>query len=154
MLLLFFEIDFDSRKEGGSWNDCLMSIDGTDFRILQKGAMARGNKSASHKYGGKSALRDELGLDILRGNLVWIEGPYAAGKYPDITIFRNCLKNFLDPNERVVADKGYVGEAQAFELWQDGGSVTVERQTFSSREGRAIEGLACTLNITLHGDIL
>jgi hypothetical protein len=112
--LLFFEIDFDSRKEGGSWNDCLMSIDGTDFRILQKGAMARGNKFASHKYGGKSALRYKLGLDILRGNLVWIEGPYAAGKYPDITIFRNCLKNFLDPNERVVADKGYVGEAPEF----------------------------------------
>ena len=93
MLLLFFEIDFDSRKEGGSWNDCLMSIDGTDFRILQKGAMARGNKFASHKYGGKSALRYELGLDILEGNLVWIEGPYAAGKYPDVTIFQNCLKN-------------------------------------------------------------
>ena len=59
-------------------------------------------------------MRYELGLDILEGNLVWIEGPYAAGKYPDVTIFRNYLKNFLNPNERVVADKGYVGEAPEF----------------------------------------
>ncbi len=109
--MLFYLDYFDSRKEGGSWNDCLMSIDSTNFHILQKGAMARGNKFASHKYGGKSALRYELGLDIFRGNLIWIEGPYAAGKYPDIAIFRNCLKNFLDPSERVVVDKGYVWKA-------------------------------------------
>ncbi len=42
----------------------------------------------------------------------------------------------------------------AFELWQDGGSVLVERQIFSLGEGRAIAGLACTLNITQHGDAL
>ncbi len=113
MLSLFFEIDFDSRKEGGSWNDCLMSIDGTDFRILQKGAMARGIKFASHKYGGKSALRYELGLDILEGNLVWIEGPYAAGKYPDITIFRNCLNFFWIPMSAWWQTKGMLGRRQS-----------------------------------------
>ena len=111
--MALFEIDFDSRKEGGSWNDCLMSIDGTDFRILQKGAMVRGNKFASHKYGGKSALRYELGLDILRGNLVWIEGPYAAGKYPDITIFRNCLKFFLITTSAWWRTKGMLGRRRS-----------------------------------------
>ena len=80
--MLFFEIDFNSRKEGGSWNNYLMSIDGTDFRILQKGAMARGNKFAYHKYSGKFALRYKLGLDILRGNLVWIEGPLRHREIP------------------------------------------------------------------------
>ena len=80
------EIDFDRRKESRTCNDCLVSIDDTDFCILQK--VARGNKFASCKYGGKSALRYELGLDIFRGNLIWIEGPYTTGKYPDITIFR------------------------------------------------------------------
>ncbi len=38
----------------------------------------------SHKDAGKSALRYELGVDILAGNLVWIQGPYPAGKYTDI----------------------------------------------------------------------
>jgi len=47
---------------------------GTDFRIPQKGAATKGNAFASHKYAGKSALRYELGVDILAGNLVWIQG--------------------------------------------------------------------------------
>jgi len=47
----------------------------------------KGNTFVSHKYMGKSALRYELGVDILAGNLVWIQGPYPAGKYTDITIF-------------------------------------------------------------------
>jgi hypothetical protein len=63
-------------------NDCLMSIDGTDFHILQKGPAF-----ASHKYEGKSALRYELGIDILAGNLVWVSGPYPAGKWKDVKNF-------------------------------------------------------------------
>ncbi len=35
-----------------------------------------GNRFASHKYGGISALRYELGIDILSGNLIWIDGSY------------------------------------------------------------------------------
>ena len=46
--------------------------------------------------------------------MVWIRGPYPAGKYNDITIFRDCLMHHLEPYERVVADKGYVGEAPQF----------------------------------------
>jgi hypothetical protein len=49
-------------------------------------------------------------VDIIEGNLVWVEGPYPAGM-PGITIFRNGLSHHLDPFERVEADDGYVGEA-------------------------------------------
>ena len=86
-----------------------MTIDGTDFRIEQKGVAKQGNKFGSHKYAGKSALRYELGIDILKGNLVWVEGPYPAGAWPDIKIFLNCLAGHLLPGERVEADNGYVG---------------------------------------------
>ena len=91
-----------------------MSIDGTDFRIYQKGPARKGDAFAAFKYKGKSALRYEVGVSILEGDLIWIEGPYPAGKYNDITIFRNCLLHCLGPSERVVADKGYVGEAPRF----------------------------------------
>ena len=40
------------------------TVDGTDFRIPQKG-----RTFASHKYAGKSAVRYELGVDIMRG--IW-----------------------------------------------------------------------------------
>jgi hypothetical protein len=55
------QIDFDSRlgiHDVG--NNCLMLVDGTDFRIPQKGAAKKGNPFGSHKYVGKSALRYEL----------------------------------------------------------------------------------------------
>jgi hypothetical protein len=93
-------------------NDCTMTIDGTDFQIPQQGAAERGNAFASHKYAGKLALRYELGVDILAGNLVWIQGPYPAGKYNDFKIFNNVIRHYLEPGKRVEADSnGYVGHA-------------------------------------------
>ena len=74
------QIVFESRLGNHDvGNDCLMMINGTDFRIPQKGAVTRGNAFTSHKYAGMSALRYELGVDILGGNLVWIQGPYPLG---------------------------------------------------------------------------
>jgi hypothetical protein len=81
-----------------------MSIDGTDFRITQKGPAF-----ASHKYAGKLALCYELGNDILTGNLVWVGGPYPADKWNDLKIFFNELAHCLEPGEHVEADNGYVG---------------------------------------------
>ena len=88
-----------------------MLMDGTDFRIPQKGAATKGNPFGSHKYAGKSALCYELGIDILMGNLVWIQGPYPARVWPDIKIFTSCRAPFLEPYERVEADDGYRGHA-------------------------------------------
>jgi hypothetical protein len=88
-----------------------MTIDGTDFQIPQQGAAERGNTFASHKYAGKLVLRYTLGVDILAGNLVWVQGPYPAGKYNDIKIFNSILCHYLEPGERVEVDNGYVGHA-------------------------------------------
>ena len=92
-------------------NDCLMSINGTDFWIPQTGTAIRGNAFTSHKYAGKSALRYEIGVSILRGDLVWIQGPYPAGAFNDVKIFNKVLCHFLEPGERVEADNGYFGAA-------------------------------------------
>ena len=79
-----------------------MSVAGTDFRIHQKG-----RTFASHEYAGKSAVQYELlRVDIIAGNLVWIQGPYPARKYNNITKFNQCLRHFLEPGEQVEADEG------------------------------------------------
>jgi hypothetical protein len=78
------QIMFKSRLEHDVGNNCLMTIDGTDFHIQQKGAARKGNLFAFHKYAGKSALCYELGVDILTGNLEWIEGPYPTGAWNNI----------------------------------------------------------------------
>ena len=84
---------------------------------------------------GKSAFRYELAIDIIEGNLVRIEGPYPAGKYPDITIFRLGIKHDLDPNERVLADKGYVGD------WRSSGVYKVSKLPNSPRTPSSNAGL-------------
>jgi hypothetical protein len=106
------QIIFESRL-GAHYlgNDCTMMIDGTDFWIPQQGAAERGNAFASHKYAGKLALRYEIGIDILVGNLVWIQVPYPADKYNDIKIFNSVLHHYLEPGKCVEADNGYVGHA-------------------------------------------
>ena len=67
----------------------------------------------SHKFK-YSAVRYEIGLCILTGCIVWINGPFPAGLYSDITIFWQNLKGALGKNERVVADDGYIGEAPEY----------------------------------------
>ena len=86
-------------------NDCLITVDGTDFRIAEQGKIFY-----SHRYK-KSGLRYEVDLCILIGDIVWINDPNECGIWPDISIFRNSLISHLSYGERVEADDGYIGEA-------------------------------------------
>ena len=86
---------------------CLVSVDGTDFRIQEQSPFWSGWRS--FKTNGPS-LRYEVGLCIQTGYIVWINGSFAPGPFPDIVIFRRDLKKKLLPGERVEADKGYRGD--------------------------------------------
>ena len=99
---------WENRFKNDKGNDCLISVDGTDFRIAKQG-----RKIYSHKFK-KSGLRYEVGICILSGDIVWTNGPYEPGIWNDILIFRNALKSELGNNERVEADDGYVGEAPVY----------------------------------------
>ena len=102
---------WENRKRKDVGNDCLVTVDGTDFRIERQ--TGNGKSWYSHKFHG-SGLRYEVGVSILEGNIVWINGPYPCGDYPDISIFRLSLLNFLENGERVEADDGYIGEAPKY----------------------------------------
>ena len=41
--------------------------------------------------------------------IVWVEGP-IIGPHSDLTIFRHHLKKSLTSGEKLIADKGYIGE--------------------------------------------
>jgi hypothetical protein len=100
-----------------------MTVNGTDFRVPQKGMVTKGNAFAFHKYVGKSALRYEMGVSILGGDLVWIQGPYPTGRYMDIKKFNKVVHHFLDPGERVEADEGYVGHPDKIKCPQNVGNL-------------------------------
>ena len=54
-----------------------------------------------------SGLRYEVALNILTGDICWINGPFLPGEWNDLEIFCSGLMTF----ERVEADDGYIGEA-------------------------------------------
>ena len=83
----------------------MVSCDGVDFKIQEHGP-----NFPSHKFAKKSGLRYEICLCIRTGDLVWVNGPFPCGNYPDISIFRSSLMSHLEEFERVEADDGYIGE--------------------------------------------
>ena len=84
-----------------------MTIDGTYCEIQEPSTFDK--MWFSHKFKGPG-LRYEVAVCIQTGDIVWINGPYKCGRWPDITIFRHRLKALLLPREQVEADKGYRGD--------------------------------------------
>jgi hypothetical protein len=105
LLTHLFQITFENRKVNKR-HDTHLSLDGTDCRIRQKGPAF-----ASYKFKGKSALRFEVALGILSGEIKWLNGPYPCKDWPDINIFCDGLIKELELGERVEADDGYAGES-------------------------------------------
>jgi hypothetical protein len=91
-----------------------MSVDCVDIRVKQKGPTF-----SSHKLKKKSALQYEVGVGIMSGEIVWINGPFPAGMFNDITIFRDCLESCIDHMERVEADDGYRGDPTTWKVPAD-----------------------------------
>lgn len=60
----------------------------------------------SHKFKGPG-VRYEVGVCCRTGYIVWVNGPFAAGGWPDLEIFKEDMINYLDAGERVIADNGY-----------------------------------------------
>ena len=52
-------------------------------------------------------MRYEICVCIQTGDIVWWNGPFAAGEWPDLSIARHRLINMLDEDEMAVADGAY-----------------------------------------------
>ncbi len=55
-------------------------------------------------------LRYELATDVYGGFIVWCNGGFPCGLYPDISLAREAFVHGLFANERAVADNGYADE--------------------------------------------
>ena len=105
---------------------CKMTVDGTDYAVYEQSPWSK--RWYSHKFKG-AGLRYEIGVCIQTGDIVWTHGPFAAGAWPDINIFRAKLKRMLAPGELVVADKGYRGDK----------SVRIPSGSVSNTDRRAMQ---------------
>jgi hypothetical protein len=106
MYPVFFtqQVLFRNRLMQDNGSTCLMTLDGTDCRIYEPAPFHR--KWYSHKFKGP-AVRYEVGVCIQTGYIVWKNGPYPAGSYPDLKIARHKVLKKLQVSEKVLADGGY-----------------------------------------------
>lgn len=113
-MFFLLQIKWENRFKGDIQNECLVSVDGTDFRIREPYPWQSEVNPAfySSKFKG-AGLRYEVAVSIQSGDIVWYHGPFPCGRMPDIRIYRLSLKNMLGPGEKVVADRGYDGDPTA-----------------------------------------
>ncbi len=114
------KILWDDRHRGWRGGACMITVDGTDFRIHEPKPFDR--KWYSHKYT-KAGLRYEIGVCIQTGWIVWTNGPFACGPNHDLTIFRSALEGMLLPWEMVEADQGYRGHPRIRPRYEEGVSM-------------------------------
>ena len=88
---------------------CKITVDGTDFRIQEPSPFDP--KWYSHKFRGPG-LRYEIGVCIKTGWIVWVNGPFPAGAWPDREIARSGINRQLENNECYVGDGGYYDGGQ------------------------------------------
>ena len=115
------QIDWEFRKDGtGSPTHVFVSIDGTDFRIKEPHPFQPGWYSV--KFRGP-AVRYEVGICIATGWIVWVFGPFRAGKN-DHLISQEGVDLILDHGERYIADKIYASECaiNPYDAWNNADS--------------------------------
>jgi hypothetical protein len=83
---------------------CKISVDGTDCPIREPTEFS--SRWYSHKFRG-AGLRYELGICIQSGWVVWKNGPFPCGLFPDTKIVKRALVLELLPGEMFIADRGY-----------------------------------------------
>lgn len=85
----------------------------------------------SHKLN-RPGVRYEVGLCIQTGCIVWINGPFPCGEWPDLRITRESLIYMLDDGEHYVADGGYYDRNQ-FAVTPTGNHAFMDRQRATVR---------------------
>lgn len=84
-----------------------ITTDGVNFLIQEPSPFSAG--WFSHKFKG-AALLFEVASFICFKNVVWVDGPFMAGSFSNLKMFRCRFKASLLQLETVIADRGYRDE--------------------------------------------
>ena len=112
---MLLQIVWANRFQGDTYDRCLVTVDGTHFRIKNRIDRNTGRYIKawySHKFKA-AATSYEVAVCIKTGDIVWIAGPFPAATH-DLSIFRYRLKDLLSPHELVMTDRGYTGDPKCY----------------------------------------
>jgi DDE superfamily endonuclease len=85
-----------------------MSLDGTHCPVVEPTEFDPEMCSPKLNH---AAYAYEIGVSTRRSAIIWMNGPFKAGKYTDIKIFREKgLRQQMPNGKKAIADKGYNGE--------------------------------------------
>jgi hypothetical protein len=102
-------IDWQRRLEGETTLPGHFAyVDCSAFRTWEKRKPFSSGWS-SFKHGKKAGLNYEMCTCIATGFIVWSNGPFPAGDWPDKKIFDRNLILEIERGEKVLADSGYSG---------------------------------------------
>lgn len=100
-------IIFENRFRGWEFDtQCLISIDGVDCPIKEQYPFD--SEIFSHKLNGPG-YKYEVGVSITRGDIVWVNGPFKAGRGDHTIFIYDGLLSQLCDDEHVEVDGGYNG---------------------------------------------
>ena len=102
-----------------------VTVDGIDFHCKDNHTLFDA-ALYSHKLN-RAGFRYEIAISIDDGHIVSIVGPFKAGAYSDLKIFRTYTKNILTPGEKVLADRGYRGDERVVTNFDVGIDATVKK---------------------------
>jgi hypothetical protein len=97
-------------------DDFIISVDGVHCRINEPKdpTMSKNPKYYSHKFK-QAALTYELGISLSENKLVWMKGPFEAGKH-DVTVFRDeGLWDKIPDGKFAIGDRGYLPKKEEIE---------------------------------------
>lgn len=125
------------------------SIDGVDFSICEPHPF--NSQWYSHKFKGPG-LRYEIAVCINEPNIVWFNGPFPCGAYPDLLIFRSNLKNRLYLFEKCVSDNGYSDQkcVRAVHCSEDQQKVHKNLRARHETVNRRLKAFSCLRNRFRH----
>ncbi len=117
-----------------SWQSCFCSLDGLDLPILEPTPFSP--KWFSHKFRG-AGVRYEIALNIRTEDIVWTNGGYPCGEFPDLKVAREAYVLSVNPGELTVADRGY-NDALFFiqktaRNYEDHGIIMARHETVNKR---------------------
>jgi DDE superfamily endonuclease len=111
------KIVWENRLLCDNGSQCKITVDGTDFRIMEPAPFDERWKSEK-KFNGPG-VKYEIAVCIQSGWIVHINGPYACGEWHDLTVAHDdlCFKlaESQFPDEMAVADSGYKDNYQFFD---------------------------------------
>jgi hypothetical protein len=123
-----------------------VSVDAADYRTYEWKPFWPGWFSPKFRGPG---LRYEIALCIRTGDIVWSNGPFPCGRYPDIKIFRRDLIFELEDGE-VEADLGYRGETQYVKTPQPGNDVQARVQEQHETVNKCFKQWNCLSRVFRH----